>query len=223
MSKVKVKLARKVLEANDTIASEVRSSLASAHVFALNVMGSPGSGKTELICAAAASDPVLATSCAVIEGDVESAIDGERIAQAGLEVIQINTGGACHLSASMIRDALADLVLSSLDLIIIENVGNLVCPASFDLGEDERLVCTAVTEGFDKPTKYPGMYAKAHALAVTKCDLAEAVEVDPHEIAGRARRVNPKLDVFFTSARTSAGIPKLIDRLHAAILSKKKA
>ena len=223
MSKVKVRMARKVLEANDEVAAQVRGTLIDKGVFMLNVMGSPGSGKTELICAVADSEPDLASRCAVIEGDVASAIDGERIAGKGLEVVQINTGGACHLSAGMIRDALEEIDLASLDLIIVENVGNLVCPASFDLGEDARLVCTSVTEGFDKPTKYPGMYAKAQALAVTKCDLAEAVEVDPGEIARRAQEVSPNLEVFHTSARTGKGMTGLSRWLRHQLTAKKES
>jgi hydrogenase nickel incorporation protein HypB len=209
-SKIVVRLARKIVGNNEKIAAENRRILAKRGIIMVNVMGSPGGGKTELIRA------VLKTidnpeRWAVIEGDIASTIDAERLSETGSAIVQMNTGGSCHLSAAMVRDCLGELALDALDVIIVENVGNLVCPASFDLGENKRLVVTAVTEGPEKPTKYPGMYVAAQAIAIAKCDLAKAVKVSPRELARRAREVNPAIEVMYTSALKGKGVREVAE------------
>ena len=208
MKRIKVKLARKVVMSNDRAAALNRKVLSRHGVLMVNVMGSPGSGKTELIKALLSRRKPRA-GWAVIEGDIASSIDAERLEGLGVPLVQMNTRGACHLSASMVGDCLKSLPLSKLHTIVVENVGNLVCPASFDLGESARLVVTALTEGPEKPTKYPGMYVHADALAIAKTDLARALKVRPDEIKRRALEINRSLETFLTSARSGKGIKEL--------------
>ncbi len=198
-------LARKVLAKNDEVAARIRERLAARGTAALNLMSAPGSGKTRLL--EASLDRLGNTiAVAVIEGDLQTDNDARRIARHGVPVIQLVTNGACHLEAPLVEEAILALDPPPGGLLIIENVGNLVCPASFDLGESVRAVCVSVTEGDDKPEKYPAMFRKAQALVLTKIDLLPHVDFDVETTVRHARALNPDLRVFTTSARTGEGL-----------------
>jgi hydrogenase nickel incorporation protein HypB len=203
-----VQVHQNLLAANDRHAAEIRSLLREHGVFAVNLMSSPGAGKTALIEATLAR---LGTDIrvAVIEGDIETTADADRIAPFGIPVIQINTGpfgGDCHLAAPLVAQAIGQLDLHDLDLLIVENVGNLVCPAEFDIGEHRKIVLLSVTEGEDKPLKYPLMFLEASLAVVTKIDLLPYLEIDLDVIRANMRAVNPAVEVLALSARTGEGI-----------------
>ncbi len=202
---VKVTIAQNILAANDTVAQEIQQRLARHGVRALNVMSSPGAGKTTLL-ERTIEQLRGRLGIGVIEGDVETTADAERIEAAGAETVQINTRGACHLEAHMIRDALAQIELADMDLLVIENVGNLVCPAAWDLGEDVRVVVVSTTEGDDKPAKYPQMFAISQVLVVNKLDLLPYVDYDLHKVRRQALAINPNLRIFEVSCRTGEGL-----------------
>ena len=185
---------------NKQIAAANRALFKSAGLYVINLMGSPGSGKTTLLenILPRLQDHVRA---AVIEGDLATENDALRIRKTGVTALQINTNGGCHLDARMIENQLSRLDLAALDLLIIENVGNLVCPASFDLGEDLRMVLLSVPEGADKPVKYPTAFLNAQAVAITKTDLLPYLNVDLDEMKGYMAKINPKLVVFETAIK----------------------
>ncbi len=196
---------KKILEKNDVAAARIRQNLTAGNTVAVNIMSGPGAGKTTLL-----EETVRRLAgrinVGVIEGDIATDNDARRVEGAGAEwVVQINTGGACHLEAGMIERAL-ETAPRGMQLLIIENVGNLVCPSGFDLGDDWKVVMASVTEGLDKPKKYPGMYRKSHALVVNKVDLAPYVNVSPDTFVKEALEVNPALKVFLTSATTGDGV-----------------
>jgi hydrogenase nickel incorporation protein HypB len=209
---VKVTIAQNILAANDTVAREVHQSLTAHGIRALNVMSSPGAGKTTLL---ERTIELLRGQLAigVIEGDVETSADAERIEAAGAETVQINTRGACHLEAHMIRDALAQVELADIDLLVIENIGNLVCPAGWELGEDLRIVVVSTTEGDDKPAKYPQMFAIAQVMIVNKLDLLPYVDYDLLKVKRQALAINPSLRIFEVSCRTGEGLDAWCDWL----------
>ncbi len=201
----KVKLERKVLSRNDLLAAELRKLFASENVAVMNMVSSPGSGKTSLL------EKTLGSlsrnlSIGVIEGDIQTDKDAERIAVTGVPVHQIQTGGACHLEADMIRRALENFDLGSLDLLIIENVGNLVCPSAFDLGEGMRVALISVTEGDDKPLKYPAMFRSADVMVINKMDLLPYTDFDVENVIRSAMSLNPEIEVLKTSCRTGVGL-----------------
>ena len=205
-----VSLEQKVLEKNDLLAEQNRRWLAERGVLALNVTSSPGAGKTTLlertIRELTADRPV-----AVIEGDQETLLDAERIRTAGARAVQINTGAGCHLDADMVHRALHALEPESGSLLFIENVGNLVCPALFDLGEHSKVVVISVTEGADKPLKYPHMFAAAGLVVINKLDLLPYVDFDLEKCAGYARSINPGVNILTLSATTGEGVPAWYD------------
>jgi len=210
-----VKIMKKVMESNIEIAEENRQRFAAEGVAAINVMASPGAGKTSVILALLARlAPAMPT--AVIEGDIASTIDAEKIEALGIPVVQINTGGGCHLDANSIREAANDLGLTG-GMLLIENVGNLVCPASYDLGEDLRLVLMSVTEGEDKPLKYPTIFNTADVAIITKIDLAAAVEFDLAAARQSIQSVRPGMQVFEVSAKTGAGMDVFLAFLETRI------
>jgi len=199
-----VPVVQEILKANDQIAAENRERFDRAGVRVVNVMASPGAGKTSLILETARRLDEIRTG--VIEGDVAGTVDAERIAARGLPVVQINTGGGCHLDAAMVRSALPELPLEVLDLLLIENVGNLICPASYKLGADLNLVVGSVPEGDDKPFKYPGMFACADVVVLNKNDLADIFEFRHAEYERGIRMVNREAPIFRVSCRTGEGL-----------------
>lgn len=209
-----VTIERKVLEKNDAFAATNRDALVRHGVFTINMMSSPGAGKTTLLERTIAHlDGRL--RLAVVEGDVQTDLDARRVAKYGVPVVQIVTNGGCHLEARLVQDALARLDLSTTDVLVIENVGNLVCPANFDLGEDLKVVVLSVTEGDDKPLKYPAMFQRASVLIINKVDLVPYVDADVATIRHHARLTNPDLQIFETSCRTGEGIAEWADWLAA--------
>ena len=200
-----VEIRERVLSKNDQIAAGVRAALEAKGVTALNFTSSPGSGKTTLLVRTI-SDLKGRAEISVLEGDQETDHDARRIAATGAPVLQINTISSCHLDAAMVEGGLRGLWLSPGGFLFIENVGNLVCPASYDLGEAMKVVMLSVTEGADKPAKYPKMFRVADAMVITKTDLLPHVEFDVDECVRFARAVNPKLAVFQVSAKTGEGL-----------------
>jgi len=201
----KVTIAQNILAANETIAQEVRQTVTAHGIRTINIMSSPGAGKTTLL------ERTIERlrgqlSIGVIEGDVETTADAERIEAAGAETVQINTRGACHLEAHMIRAALKEIDLAHIGLLFIENIGNLVCPSAWDLGEDMRVVVISTTEGDDKPAKYPHMFAASQIMVVNKLDLLPYVDFDLEKAKRQALAINPRLRIFEVSCRTGIGL-----------------
>jgi len=202
---MRVPVVRDILSANDQIARENRATFATTETFVINLMASPGAGKTSLILATAARLPDDVRP-GVIEGDLASRIDADTVAARGIPVVQINTGGNCHLDAPMIRSALGELPLPDIDLLFIENVGNLVCPAEFDLGADLAVVVASTPEGHDKPYKYPNMFAAADAVLLNKADVAPVFDFDLDFFRRGVQMVNPDAPLFVVSCKTGAGM-----------------
>lgn len=200
-----ITIERKVLEKNDEIARHNREDFYRQMNFVINLVSSPGSGKTSLLEVTLAK--IKSTiSIAVIEGDVQTDIDARRVSKLDVPVVQIVTNGGCHLEAKLVRDAMQSLDLSKIKLLIIENVGNLVCPANYDLGEEHKVVILSVTEGDDKPLKYPVMFRNASLLIINKVDLLPYVDANLQTIKRNALSINPSLTIFEVSCRTGEGI-----------------
>lgn len=211
-----VEIKEDITSRNNAQAEGLRQSLREKGVFYLNVMSSPGSGKTTLLLELIRrlkGDYRIG----VIEADIDSAVDGEAIRLAGVRVIQMHTAGACHITCQMSWEALEALGIENLDLIILENIGNLVCPAEFDTGAARNLVLLSVPEGDDKPLKYPLMFQVASAVAVTKRDVAPAFDFSLDRVRENIRRRNPDAPVFFVSAVTGEGMDELEDYLRGEI------
>jgi hydrogenase nickel incorporation protein HypB len=206
-----VLLAQKVLARNDELAAANRAWLASLGVFAVNLMSAPGSGKTTLLQRTAAMSG--SAQIGVIEGDQETALDAERVRAAGYRAVQVNTGAGCHLDAAMVARALRELQPGNGSIVVIENVGNLVCPALFDLGEAARVVLASVTEGADKPIKYPHMFRHADLVLVTKRDLLPYVDFDMARFRVDLKAVSPSAAVTEISAVSGDGMPEWLDWL----------
>jgi len=202
----------KILSANDRIAAENRSIFDEAAVFAINIMASPGAGKTSLI-ERTVSHFLSKMKLAVIDGDIATSLDADRAEAAGAIAVQINTGGECHLDAVMLNSALKQLKLENIDLVIVENVGNLVCPASFQLGTHKSVLIASIPEGDDKPYKYPGMYRGVDALVINKIDLLPYVEFDMSYFQKGVEILNPGLEVFTLSCKTEEGLAAWFDWL----------
>ncbi len=207
---MEIKVYDRILQANIRIAERNRELFKDKGVTVLNLIGGPGVGKTALL---EATIPRLLRrfKVAVIEGDVYTSRDSERILALGVPVVQINTKGACHLDGNMVESVLPDLPLEELDLVLIENVGNLVCPAEFDVGEDAKIVVMSVTDGDDKPQKYPLIFRLAKSLVITKSDMLEPAGIDLDRLKSDALSVNPKLRIFLTSARKQDGLDSWVD------------
>jgi len=207
-------LGRELLSANAELAAHNRHHFDETGTFVVNVMSAPGSGKTTLL---EQTLPLLARACrvAVIEGDMATELDAARLRACGVEVLAINTGRACHLDATMVARAMHGgphrLDFAALDLVVVENVGNLVCPAEFDIGEHRKIALCSVTEGEDKPLKYPIMFRAADLLVITKTDLLPHLELSLDRLVGNAREVNPRLEILAVSAKTGDGIAAFVD------------
>ena len=201
----KITIAQNILAANDTIAQDIHQSLTTRGIRTINMMSSPGAGKTTLL---ERTIEMLRgqLEVGVIEGDIETGNDAERIEAAGAETVQINTRGACHLEAHMVRDALDEINLTGMRLLFIENIGNLVCPATWYLGEDLRIVMVSTTEGDDKPAKYPQMFAISQIMVVNKIDLLPYVDYSLEKVRRQALAINPNLRIFEVSCRTGEGL-----------------
>lgn len=214
---MRVAVVKNILDANDRIAAENRRLFDLNNLFVFNLMSGPGAGKTTLLeqLGAALSQEVR---IGVIEGDIQSTIDAERVAATGISAVQIETDGACHLDANMIRSSLNDLDLDKLDLLIVENVGNLVCPAEFNIGEDCKVMLLSVTEGDDKPLKYPLMFKESRVLLISKIDLLPHLRCDINKIKSAALSINPEITIFEISSYTGQGL----DEWHQWVLNQIK-
>ncbi len=209
-----VNVGKRILSANEEYALKNSHLLAEQKKLCLNMISSPGSGKTTIL-ARTVVDLRGRLKVGVIEGDIKTDIDAERIRATKAPAVQIETGGACHLSALQVSDALGKLPLNDLDLVFIENVGNLVCPSSFELGENGKVVVLSVAEGDDKPMKYPGIFAKSKALIINKIDMLAAgvVDFDIERVKADARKLNSDIEIFPVSARTGEGFEAWCDWL----------
>jgi hydrogenase nickel incorporation protein HypB len=212
----RVEVVEGILSANDDLAAQIRSRLRSAGVFSVNLMASPGAGKTSLIerTAAALGGGMR---LAVIDGDLATSLDADRAAAAGAQAVQINTGGQCHLDAAMIRRGLEAINLAGTDLLLVENVGNLVCPSAFDLGTHARVLVASVPEGDDKPYKYPGSYRSIDVVLLNKIDLLPYVSFDVGRFLHGVEVLNPDLRSFQVSCRTGEGLDAWFDWLRRGV------
>ncbi|MHC4155602.1 MAG: hydrogenase nickel incorporation protein HypB [Planctomycetota bacterium] len=206
---MKIDVGKKILSANEEYAFRNSQLLAEKKKLCLNMISSPGSGKTTIL-ARTIQEMKGKTRIGVIEGDIKTDIDAEKIRAAQAPAVQINTNGACHLSAAQVNGALQELPVGDLDLIFIENVGNLVCPSAFELGETAKVVVLSVAEGDDKPAKYPAIFAKSKVLLINKIDLLEPsgrVDFDMERAKADARKLNRGIEIFPVSAKTGEGMP----------------
>jgi len=215
-----VDVRKRVLAANEEAAAELRRRFAATGTLAVNLISSPGSGKTTLLEATIAR---LAGSVrlAGLEGDIATERDAERLRRLGIPARQILTGGACHLDARQVRDALADGGLGTPDILLVENVGNLICPTSYDLGEDFKVVLLSVTEGEDKPFKYPAIFARAAVCVITKSDILPHVDFDLEAVRAQVASLNPSGTLLVTSARTGEGIDAWCQLLTGRLAAKR--
>jgi hydrogenase nickel incorporation protein HypB len=202
---MEIKVLKNILGANDQIAAKNRELMAKHEVFAVNIMASPGAGKTSVVLQTIRALKKK-TRIGVIEGDIASSIDAETVAKEGVPVVQINTGGECHLESFQIQNALNNLPLPDIDLMLIENVGNLVCPAEFSIGEDLKVLIASVPEGDDKPYKYPLMFNTVDAIILNKIDLLPYVKFNADGFTKTVKTINPKVELFKVSCTTGEGI-----------------
>ena len=217
---MKISVVRNVLEANDRIAEQNKGLFDQNGVLVINLMSSPGAGKTSLLerTIEALRDDL---AIGVIEGDIQTSQDAERIAKRGVAVVQINTDGACHLDANMVRSTLDRFDLAPLDLLVVENVGNLVCPAEFRVGEDLKAMILSVAEGDDKPSKYPLMFRESQVLLINKIDLLPHVDCSLDKMVADSRKINVGLDIFEVSCKTGQGLGGWYEWLKAKVKEKK--
>ena len=205
MAQINVPVVRNILQANERLAAENRKRFDDAGMYVINLMSSPGAGKTSLL-EKTIDGLASRIKMAVIEGDLQSSYDAERIQRKGVQAVQINTDGGCHLDGNMIQIAMESLDLDGVDLLIIENVGNLVCPAEFNLGEHDKIMILSVAEGDDKPLKYPLMFQLSSVLLVNKIDLLPYIDCSLETIRQRARQLNGTQEIFEVSCRTGEGL-----------------
>jgi hydrogenase nickel incorporation protein HypB len=221
MTQINVPVVRNILQANERLATANRKRFDDSGFFVINLMSSPGAGKTSLL--EKTIDGLAGRyRMAVIEGDLQSSYDAERIQRKGVQAVQINTDGGCHLDGNMIQIALESLDLKGLDLLIIENVGNLVCPAEFNLGEHDKVMILSVTEGDDKPLKYPLMFQLSSVLLVNKIDLLPYTDCDIEKIRQRASGLNGRQEIFEVSCRTGEGLGPWLSWLEKKIEDRRK-
>ncbi|MGE5844322.1 MAG: hydrogenase nickel incorporation protein HypB [Syntrophaceae bacterium] len=213
---MKVTVVKNVLDANERIAAENRKLFDEKKIYVINLMSSPGAGKTSLV-----EKTIMALKgnyrIAVIEGDIQDTCDADRVAALGIPAVQINTGGACHIDGNMIREALPALDLNEIDLLISENVGNLVCPAEFKIGENAKVMILSPPEGADKPAKYPLMFQESAVMIINKIDLAPYVDFDLEKARRDALALNRNLEIFEVSCKTGQGIENWVQWLAGRI------
>lgn len=212
---IKIQVLNNILEMNESYALENRQVFEASRSFAINMMSSPGSGKTTLL--ERTLERLDPSQVAIIEGDMQTTRDAERLERFGCQIVQISTGNACHLDGQMIHNALKDLDLNGVRLLVIENVGNLVCPAEFRVGEHAKVVILSVTEGEDKPLKYPLMFREASACIFNKIDLLPHLDFSLEDAKGYARQINPQLDFLSISCKTGEGLEEWMDWLQSKI------
>jgi len=219
---MKVSVVKNILEANDRIAQENRVIFDEKDLLVFNLMSSPGAGKTSLLEKSidALKDEL---KIGVIEGDIQSSQDAERIAEKGIPAVQINTGGACHLDGNMIRDTFKEFDFNVLDLLVVENVGNLVCPAEFKVGEDFKAMILSVTEGEDKPAKYPLMFHESKVLLINKIDLLPYVDCSVKKIREEVLKINPGMTIFEVSCKTGEGLDAWYDWVREEVKTRRSA
>lgn len=205
-----IEVKQSVFEDNNKDAEELRRQLKKEKTFLLNLMSSPGSGKTTTL-KALAKELSGKLRWAVMEADIDSAVDAEAMQKAGVPSIQIHTGGMCHLDADMTRQGLSQINAAEFDLVVLENVGNLVCPAEFDTGASKNMTILSVPEGDDKPLKYPLMYETCNLLVINKTDVMDYFDFDKEKVEEYARMRNPEIEIIYISAKTGEGIPALAD------------
>ncbi len=221
---MKIQVLTDVLKVNQTVAQENQREFDKSRTLVLNVMSSPGAGKT-LIIEKTLEKLGQELKFAAIEGDVATANDAERLAKYDIPVVQITTesfGGACHLDANMVREAASKLDLSSVDVLFIENIGNLICPAEYELGEHKRVIVLSVTEGEDKPTKYPVAFRNANVLLVNKVDLVDHLDLNMELLLQNSRKVNSNLDILQVSAKSGNGLDGWLDWIRKEVQLRKK-
>ena len=219
---VKIPVLKSITEANALLAAALRAKFVEQNVLVLNIIASPGAGKTTLL------ERTIETlhgelSLSVIEGDPTTSLDAERIGAAGAPVVQINTDGGCHLEARMIQAALEQLEVEDADVVVIENVGNLLCPTGWDLGEDAKVVVASLPEGDDKPLKYPMAFATAQAVIINKIDLEPYLPAKVSVLRQNALQINPDLAVFEISALTGQGLDKWVDWIQEKLAEKRES
>ncbi len=219
--KEKIAIEKKVLSENDKIAFKIKERLDDHKILSLNLVSSPGSGKTSLLekTIEALKDEL---EIGIVAGDVQTENDANRLLKAGGKIVRpIVTGGMCHLDARMVEKAMSEFVLESMDLFIIENVGNLVCPSSYNLGEDMKVVLISTTEGDDKPLKYPGMFRRSSVMVINKIDLVEYSDFSIATVKENALKINGQLEIIETSCRTGEGLNNWFDWLRKTVKAKK--
>ena len=216
-----VTIERKVLEKNDELAAQNRERFQKNNIFVINVVSSPGSGKTSIL-ERTIEELKGEINIAVIEGDVQTDFDAKRVERYGVPVVQIVTNGGCHLEAKLVRDAAESMNLDDVNFLVIENVGNLVCPAGYDLGEAQKVVILSTTEGDDKPLKYPKMFINSSVLVINKIDLLPYVNCDIETLKKNALQINPELKIFLTSCTTKEGIKEWCEWILQNISSRGK-
>jgi len=209
---MEIKVLKDILNANEQIAERNRVLLDSNNVFAINLMSSPGAGKTSLILETIKRLKGK-TKIGVIEGDVSSSLDAETVGKEGVPVIQINTGGECHLDANMVNNALSNIPLPDIELLFIENVGNLICPAGFALGEHKKVLISSIPEGDDKPFKYPAMFNEVDVVLINKIDLLPYLKFDTEAFSQAVKGINEKVEIFQVSCATGQGIEQWVSWL----------
>ncbi len=221
MAEIKIPLVQNILQVNERLAAANRKLFDELGIYTINLMSSPGAGKTSLL-----EKTVEALSgrlrMAVIEGDLQTCYDAERIRKKGVQAVQINTDGGCHLDGNMIQIALESIDLQGLDLLVIENVGNLVCPAEFNLGEHDKITILSVAEGDDKPLKYPLMFQISSVLLVNKIDLLPYIDCDIAKIRERARQLNASQSLFEISCRTGEGLDRWFSWLEKKVEERRR-
>lgn len=216
---MKIKVLQNILDANEQIANRNQQMLDRQKVLAVNIMASPGAGKTSLILQTISrlKDRVR---IAVIEGDIASSIDADRISEEGVPVVQINTGGSCHLDANMVSNALDSLALEDIDLLLIENVGNLICPAEFKIGEHKRMMLLSLPEGDDKPHKYPLVFTESDVIVVNKIDLLPFMDFDLTAFHRAVTGLNPGARIFQVSCKTGEGMEQWVSWLESELMGR---